>query len=97
VVQNRGAHVASPQQVHNFAINYMTHPIHSAGAVCFHPGGVGRQCSAYDDASTSFGAARPPQSTPLSWRCRAEMELGSTRTPVLAIPENLLVPQQVRG
>src|ERR1700676_964098 len=62
----------SPQQVHKLAINYMTHPIHAAAAVCFHRRGVRRQCSAYDGASASIGAARPHQSTPLSVRCRAE-------------------------
>jgi hypothetical protein len=67
--------VVSPQQVHRLAINYMTHPIHGTGAVCFHWRGVRRQCSAYDGASTSIGAARPHQSTPLSGRCRAEIEL----------------------
>jgi hypothetical protein len=63
VVQNRGGRVALPQQVHKLAINYMTHPIHAAGALCFHRGGVRRQCSAYDGAFTSIGAARPPQNT----------------------------------
>ena len=33
--------VVSPQQFHRLAINYMTHPIHRQGTVCFHPG-VGR-------------------------------------------------------
>src|ERR1700730_12977374 len=68
--------VASPQQIRKLAIIYMTHPIHSSGAVCFHPGGVRRQCPAYDGASTSIGAARPQQSTLSSGRCRAKELMG---------------------
>jgi hypothetical protein len=55
--------VVSPQQVHKLAINYMTHPIHPADAVCFDLREVRRRCPAYDGASTSIGAARPQQST----------------------------------
>jgi hypothetical protein len=33
--------VVSPQQDHKLAINYMTHPIHSAGAVCSIVAGLG--------------------------------------------------------
>jgi hypothetical protein len=65
--------VVLPQQVHKLAINYMTHPIHRAGMVCFHRGVGKASMSRVSMAHTPIGAARPRQSNLLRGRCRAEM------------------------
>jgi hypothetical protein len=74
---------ASAQQNHKRASVYMTHPIHPIVEVCFHAGGVRRQCPAFDGASTSIGAARPRQGSTLSGRCRAKV--GSNLRPLSPI------------
>jgi hypothetical protein len=64
--QNRSLDVVLPQQVHKLAINYMTHPIHPAGVVCFHPGVGKASMFCVSMARIPIGAARPRQSKLLS-------------------------------
>jgi hypothetical protein len=75
--------VLSPQLIHRLAINYMTHPIHPEGTVCFHLG-VGR--ASMSRVPWRFHLHRrgsPATELPLSGRCRAEMEFAPPQPPLL--------------